>query len=182
MSDVRAGRVVAVCRSAGHRFAKAPQESVRLLAGVGVEGDAHAGSTVQHLSRVRRDPAAPNLRQVHLIGEELLGELAGRGFTVSPGDLGENVTTRGVDLLSLPTGTRLEVGPDAVLEVTGLRNPCVQLDRFQPGLLAAVLGCTPAGELVRKAGVMAVVVTGGVVRAGDPVVVELGAGERLRPV
>jgi len=176
------GRVVAVCRSPGHTFSKAPRQSVRLVAGLGVDGDAHAGVTIKHRSRVRRDPTAPNLRQVHLIAGELLDELRRRGFPVAPGDLGENVTTAGVDLLALPAASRLRLGPRAVVEVTGLRNPCRQLDDFQPGLTAAVLDRTPEGEVVRRAGVMAIVLTGGVVTAGDDVQVDAGKAGPLLPV
>jgi MOSC domain-containing protein YiiM len=161
--------VTAVSRDGRHAFSKPACAAIRLVAGLGVEGDAHAGQTVQHLSRVARDPSAPNLRQVHLIHAELHDELELLGFRISPGDMGENVTTRGVDLLALPAGTRLTLGSGAVVEVTGLRNPCVQLDGFQPGLLKAVLGRDAGGRLVRKAGVMAVVLTGGLVAAGDPV-------------
>jgi MOSC domain-containing protein YiiM len=169
------GVVTAVSLGASHEFSKPNRERVRLLAGLGVEGDAHQGVTVQHLSRVARDPTQPNLRQVHLIHAELHDELRAGGFTVLPGEMGENVTTRGVDLLALPTGTRLHLGGTAVVEVTGLRNPCAQLDRFQPGLLPAVLGRDEYGGLVRKAGVMAVVLAGGDVRPGDRVRVELPA-------
>lgn len=144
-----------------------------LLAGLGVEGDAHLGRTVQHVSRVKRDPSQPNLRQVHLIHAELHDELRARGFRVGPGVMGENVTTRGVDLLALPTGTRLRLGAAAVVEVTGLRNPCVQLDGYQSGLLAAVLDRDPDGRLIRKAGVMGVVVSGGKVHPEDTIDVEL---------
>jgi MOSC domain-containing protein YiiM len=176
--------VSAVSRDAAHRFSKAPVDAIELLVGLGLSGDAHAGVTVQHVSRVRRDPSQPNLRQVHLIHAELHDELAGLGFTVAPGDMGENVTTRGVDLLALPTGTRLRMGDTAVVEVTGLRNPCVQLDRFATGLMAAVLDRAPDGSLIRKAGVMSVVVSGGDVRAGDPITVELPDGPHrpLEPV
>lgn len=168
--------VTAVSRDAGHGLSKQPTGSIRLVAGLGVDGDAHAGVTVQHLSRVRRDPSQPNLRQVHLIHAELHDELAGRGFQVGAGDMGENVTIRGIDLLALPTGTRLRLGADALVEVTGLRNPCVQLDGFADGLLAAVVDRAPDGTVVRKAGVMGVVITGGEVRAGDPVAVVLPVG------
>jgi MOSC domain-containing protein YiiM len=167
------GVVAAVSRSAEHTFSKPNEARIRLLAGLGVEGDAHLGVTVKHRSRVRRDPAQPNLRQVHLVHAELHDELVGAGFVVHPGEMGENVTTRGIDLLALPTGTRLHLGEGAVVEITGLRNPCVQLDQFQPGLMAAVLGRDAHGELVRKAGVMAIVLAGGEVRPGDPVRVEL---------
>ena len=165
--------VAAVSRSAAHNFSKPNGDAIKLLAGLGVEGDAHAGVTVKHRSRVARDPSQPNLRQVHLIHAELLDELAAAGFAVSPGAMGENVTTRGLDLLGLPTGARLRLGADAVLEVTGLRNPCLQLDRFQLGLMAAVLGRDSDGRLVRKAGIMAVVLVGGDVRPGEPIHVAL---------
>lgn len=169
-------RVVAVSTSPVHGFSKQPAEVVRLLAGLGVEGDAHAGTTVQHLSRVRRSPGDPNLRQVHLIATELLDELADRGHRVQPGELGENITTAGVDLLSLPTGTVLRLGSAAEVEVTGLRNPCTQIDRFSPGLLAEVVGRDDAGEVVRRAGVMAVVRQSGEVRPGDRLSVVLPSG------
>jgi MOSC domain-containing protein YiiM len=173
------GVVTAVSVSAGHTFSKQNREAIRLLAGLGVEGDAHAGPTVKHRSRVARDPAQPNLRQVHLVHAELHDELNAAGFRVSPGDIGENVTTRGVDLLALPTGTRLHLGGGAVVEVTGLRNPCAQLDGFRPGLMAAVLDRDEHGGLIRKAGVMGIVVTGGELRPGDPVRVELPSGPHL---
>jgi MOSC domain-containing protein YiiM len=165
--------VVAVCVSPTHSFGKRVVESVRLLAGLGVKGDAHAGETVKHRSRVAADPTQPNLRQVHLIHAELHDELRVAGFDVTPGQMGENVTTRGVDLLGLPVGTQLRLGADAVVEVTGLRNPCSQIDAFRPGLLAAVLGRDAAGQLVRKSGVMGVVLAGGVVRLGDAIVLKL---------
>lgn len=178
------GQVVAVSAARGHGFSKRPQMWIRLVAGLGVDGDAHAGTTVRHRSRVARDPTQPNLRQVHLIHAELFEELAGRGFALSPGDIGENILARGVDLLGLGTATRLAIGDQAVIEVTGLRNPCLQLDRFRPGLMAAVLDRDPQGELVRKAGVMGVVITGGDVRAGDGITVVRPEGpfRALRPV
>ncbi|GAB3888299.1 MOSC domain-containing protein [Microbispora bryophytorum] len=177
-------RVTAVSRSAAHTFKKTSLESIRLLAGLGVEGDAHAGVTVKHRSRVARDPSQPNLRQVHLVHAELHDELREAGFAVREGDMGENVTTRGVDLLALPTGTRLHLGETAVVEVTGLRNPCVQLDGFQDGLMKAVLDRDEEGNLVRKAGIMGVVVAGGEVRPGDPIRVEppTTPHQALRPV
>lgn len=165
--------VTAVSRSGRHSFSKANELWIRLVAGRGVEGDAHQGVTVKHRSRVRRDPTSPNLRQVHLIHAELHDELRAAGFDVGPGEMGENVTTRGVDLLGLPAGTRLHLGDEAVVEVTGLRNPCVQLDRFQPGLMEATLDRDDHGGLVRKAGIMSIVLHGGEVRPGDPVRVEL---------
>jgi MOSC domain-containing protein YiiM len=175
---------VGVQRAGEHRFSKPAVAEIRLVAGLGVEGDAHAGSTVRHLSRVRRDASQPNLRQVHLIHGELHDELAVQGFDVGPGDMGENVTTRGVDLLALPAGTVLRLGGRAEVELTGLRNPCVQLDRFADGLLAAVLDRDVDGEVVRKAGVMAIVRSGGNVRVGDLIAVRLPQPphRRLRPV
>ncbi len=167
------GLVTAVGRSAGHTFGKRTEDGIRLLAGLGVEGDAHMGETVKHRSRVRQDPTRPNLRQVHLIHAELHDELRAAGFDVSAGQMGENVTTRGVDLLALPTGTTLRLGREASVRVTGLRNPCKQLDGLQPGLMRAVLSRDEGGNLVRKAGVMGVVLTGGEVRPGDEVRVEL---------
>jgi MOSC domain-containing protein YiiM len=166
------GQVLAVHRSSSHRFSKYAEEEITLIEGLGVAGDAHAGSTVKHRSRVARDPSAPNLRQVHLLHAELFDELVGRDHVVFPGDLGENITTRGLDLLALPAGTVLCIGDDARVEITGLRNPCSQIDRFQPGLTAAVLDRDEQGGLVRKAGVMGVVRHGGVVRAGDTIVVQ----------
>ncbi|RIQ13208.1 MOSC domain-containing protein [Jiangella rhizosphaerae] len=168
-------QVSAVSASPAHSFGKPEQAAIRLLAGLGVEGDAHSGTTVKHRSRVRRDPTQPNLRQVHLMHAELHDELAAAGFVVGAGQLGENVTTRGVDLLGLPTGTRLRLGADAVVEVTGLRNPCYQIDDFRPGLLRQVVGRDAGGAIVRKAGVMAIVLVGGEVRPGDAIEVELPA-------
>lgn len=165
--------VVSVARSGTHTMSKPTQASIRLLAGLGVEGDAHCGVTVKHRSRVAVDPTQPNLRQVRLVHAELHDELRRAGFELQPGKMGENVTTRGVDLLSLPVGTRLSLGESAVVQLTGLRNPCSQLDGLQPGLMAATLGRDAAGNLVRKAGVMGVVVTSGEVRPQDTIRVEL---------
>lgn len=158
---------------ARHEFSKIVLPSVDLVAGVGVAGDAHSGATVQHRSRVADDPNQPNLRQVHLMHEELHEELRDAGFTVAPGSLGENVTTRGVDLLSLPVGSLLSLGDEAILAVTGLRNPCRQLDEFQRGLLPLLAYRAEDGTLVRRAGIMAVVVAGGRVNAGDTIEVTL---------
>ena len=167
------GMVTAVSSSPTHTMAKPNREVIRLLAGLGVEGDAHAGETVKHRSRVARDPSRPNLRQVHLIHAELHDALRAAGFAVSPGQMGENVTTQGVDLLGLPAGTRLHLGGTAVVAVTGLRNPCSQLNGVQPGLMAATLDRDADGALIRKAGVMAIVERGGDVRRGDPIRVAL---------
>jgi len=175
------GSVEAVACAAAHTFSKPLQAEIRLLAGLGVEGDAHQGTTVKHRSRVARDPTQPNLRQVHLLHAELLDELNAAGFDLAPGDIGENVLTRGIDLLGLPTGTHLRLGAEAVVEVTGLRNPCVQLDRFRKGLMAACLDRAADGTLIRKAGIMGVVIAGGAVRPGDTIGVTLPA-EPFRPL
>ena len=176
--------VVAVGRAREHALSKPVCESIQLIAGIGVESDAHAGETVKHRWLVERDPSAPNLRQVHLLSEELIDELNADGFNVGPGDLGENVTTRGLELISLPAGTRLRLGAEAVVEVTGLRYPCSQLDELQPGLFAAVIGEDDHGNQILKPGVMSIVVTGGEVRPGDTIGVELPAEPHaaLKPV
>lgn len=174
----------ALARDARHRFSKPPTDRLTLIAGIGVEGDAHAGRTVQHLYDKAKAPNAPNLRQVHLIHAELLDELAEKGYTVAPGQLGENVTTKGLDLLGLSRGTRLRLGDEAVIEITGLRNPCKQINGLAEGLMQATLDKAPDGSLIRKSGVMAVVVTGGEVRAGDLIHLESVplAHEPLEPV
>ncbi len=176
--------VVAVASDRVHSFSKPLRESICLLAGLGVQGDAHLGETVQHLSRVRRDPGSPNLRQVHLIHAELHDELRARGFHIEPGEMGENVTTRGIDLLGLPANARLRLGADAVVEVKGLRNPCSQLDGLRSGLMSATLDKDAAGNLIRKAGVMGIVIAGGEVKPGDAIAVELpyGPHTKLGPV
>jgi MOSC domain-containing protein YiiM len=178
------GSVVTVSSRIGHHFSKTPSLSIRLLKGLGVAGDAHMGETVKHRSRVRKDPTQPNLRQVHLIHAELFCELRAKGFIIAPGELGENVTTDGIDLLALPTGTRLQLGASAVVEITGLRNPCVQLDHFQDGLMAATLDRGADDSLIRKAGVMSIVIAEGDVRPGDAISVEMPAEphRRLQPV
>ncbi|WP_433549211.1 MOSC domain-containing protein [Streptomyces sp. CA-294286] len=167
--------VIAVSSNDTYTFTKPNRDSITLLAGLGVEGDVHAGVTVKHRSRVAQDPTQPNLRQVHLIHQELFDEVREEGFEVAPGQLGENVTTRGIDLLALPVGTLLRLGADAVVEVTGLRNPCLQIDRFQEGLLKQVVGRDTEGNIVRRTGIMGVVRAGGVIRPGDAIDVELPA-------
>jgi len=178
------GVVLSVSLRPGHSFSKTLAPEIRLVAGLGVDGDGHFGETVQHRSRVRDDPTQPNLRQAHLIHAELFDELADKGFKVAPGELGENITTRGVDLLALPTGAILRIGANARVELTGLRNPCRQIEAFQNGLVAAVLERTTDGRLIRKAGVMGVILSGGVVRAGDAIEVDLPASPHrpLEPV
>ena len=177
-------KVVAVASDGSHNFSKPARARIRLIAGLGVEGDAHLGEKVQHLSRVRRDPESPNLRQVHLIHAELHDELRAKGFRVEPGEMGENITTRGIDLLSLPVNARLHLGTSAIVEVKGLRNPCAQLDGFQKGLMQATLDKDASGNLIRKAGVMGIVIAGGEVKPGDAIRVELPSGPqtRLQPV
>lgn len=176
--------IIALALSPTHAFSKAPVQGLTLLQGLGVEGDAHCGLTVKHRSRVAIDPTRPNLRQVHLIHAELLDALNDQGFDIAPGQLGENLTTRGIDLLALPTGTRLRLGPQAVVEITGLRNPCAQIEHFRKGALAAVLDRDAAGRLIRKAGVMGIVIVGGVVSTGDAIGIDLPDGEHrpLEPV
>lgn len=166
-------RVVSVSRSGEHAFSKQVANRITVLQGLGVEGDAHLGERVQHLSRVKADPTQTNLRQVHLMHVELFEELRDKGFEVGPGDLGENITTAGIALLELPRGTILSVGEGVELEVTGLRNPCHQIEAFQKGLLSAVLDRGPNGELIRKAGIMAVVLSGGLVVTGDLITAQL---------
>jgi MOSC domain-containing protein YiiM len=170
------GTITAVSSNGTYSFSKPNRESVTLVAGLGVEGDVHAGATVRHRFRMAKDPAQPNLRQVHLMHEELFDEVRAAGFEVAAGQLGENVTTRGIDLLNLPTGTRLHLGDEAVVEVTGLRNPCAQIDGFRKGLMKQVVGRDADGAVRFKSGIMSVVLTGGVVRPGDPVRVELPDG------
>jgi len=170
------GMITAVSSNGTYSFTKPNRESITLLAGFGVEGDVHGGATVKHRFRMEKDPSQPNLRQVHLMHEELFEEVRRAGFEVAAGELGENVTTRGIDLLGLPTGTRLHLGDEAVVEVTGLRNPCAQIDRFQKGLMKQVVGRDEDGRVRFRSGIMSVVVSGGVVRAGDAVRVALPEG------
>ncbi|MGW7226599.1 MOSC domain-containing protein [Streptomyces cyaneofuscatus] len=167
------GQVTAVSRNEGYSFSKPNRDSISLLTGLGVEGDVHAGETIRHQFRMTYEPDLPNLRQVHLMHEELFDELALKGFEVSAGQLGENITTRGVDLLGLPTGALLHLGEQAVLEVTGLRNPCAKINDFRKGLLGEVFAMDPlSGEFTFKCGVMAVVRCGGTVRPDDSIHVE----------
>lgn len=178
------GDVVAVCRDAVHAFSKPIQHSIELVAGIGVAGDAHAGMRVQHRSRVRVDPMQLNLRQVHLIHVELHDELRRAGMELAPGQMGENITTRGLDLLGFPRGTRLHVGTGAIIEVTGLRNPCRQLDDLHAGLMRAVIARDDEGRVMRKAGIMGIVRAGGTVRPHDRIEVQLPGGPHrsLQPV
>ena len=178
------GQVVAIDRQRDHAFTKATVAAIELVPGQGVRDDAHFGVTVQHRSRIAKDPRQPNLRQVHLLHAELFAQVAICGHHVLPGQLGENITTRGIALLDLGTATRLRVGTHAVVEITGLRNPCFQIENFQAGLLAAVLGRRPDGSLIRKAGVMAIVIEGGLISAGDDIDVAFAPSEHkaLQPV
>jgi MOSC domain-containing protein YiiM len=164
---------MSVSKSNEHGFSKSITSSITVIAGLGVAGDAHSGERVQHLSRVRADPSQPNLRQVHLIHAELFEELSEKGFEVGPADMGENITTRGIALLDLPRGTILRIGAEIELEVTGLRNPCGQIDAFQRGLLSAVIDRGSGGEIIRKAGIMSVVRCGGVAAPGCTIEIEL---------
>jgi MOSC domain-containing protein YiiM len=180
------GYVIAVAAAATHQLSKPIVDEIRLVKDLGVEGDAHLGATTQHQMQARSDSTRPNLRQVHLLQSELFSELAQKGHVVGPATLGENITTAGVDLISLPRGTLLllRIGSDAVLQLTGLRNPCGQLDAFQPGLARAMLGKDEGGELIRKARVMSVVISGGTIRTGDEIAIELPLQpfEKLCPV
>lgn len=174
------GQVLAVHSSPTHKFSKRQDLFVNLIAGIGVAGDAHAGEKVRHRSRVLADPDQPNLRQVHLIASELLDEVNAEGFDVAFGALGENVTTRGIDLIYLPRGTRLHLGDEAVLVVTGLRNPCSQIEKFRPGLLKRMIGRREDGSPLLRTGIMSIVTKGGLVRQGDPIRVELPDGPHVR--
>lgn len=171
--------VISVHKSPTHTMSKPAQPSIKLLAGLGVEGDAHNGVTVKHRSRVKADPTQPNLRQVHLIHSELHDKLKEQGFDVQPGQMGENITTKGIDLLDLPKGTKLHLGAEAIIEITGLRNPCVQLDGIQQGLMKAVLDKDAEGNLIRKAGIMAIVLKGGDVFPNDPIKIEMPEGDPI---
>jgi hypothetical protein len=171
-SEINGGKVFAVCKSETHSFSKPVQPCIRLIAGLGVEGDAHKGTTVQHLSRIKKDPTVPNLRQVHLIHKELHDEVKAKGFDIGPGSIGENIVTQGLDILHLPQGTKLRIGKEAIIVVTGLRNPCTQIEKFQPGLLDAVRVFNGDGTITRKSGIMATVERGGDVYPGDDIKVE----------
>lgn len=169
----KVGKVISVSRSRKHNFSKEVCDSIRLLQGLGVEGDAHCGKTVKHRSRVAVDPKQPNLRQVHLIHSELLEELKEKGYTISPGEMGENILTEGIDVLTLPRDTLLHIGDSAIVKITGLRNPCKQIDDFRKGLLSAVLSKDKEGNIIRKSGIMGIVMSEGIVSIGDKIKVEL---------
>ena len=164
-------RVISVNKSQSHSFSKYPAEEISLLEGLGVEGDAHMGKTVKHRSRVRKDPTQPNLRQVHLIHKELFDSLKSDGFLIEPGQIGENITTENIDLLNLPKGTKLKIG-QAIIEITGLRNPCVQLNNFQEGLMHKLVYKTKDGETIRKCGVMGIVLSSGKIQPGAEIKIE----------
>ena len=173
--------VESVSRDSRHAFSKPTVPEIRLIKGFGVEGDAHAGATTQHRYLVVKDPTRPNLTQVHFMPAELFDELRGVGVEVFPGELGENITTRGLDLFGLPLGARLRLGADAVVEITGMRNPCSLINGFQKGLMKTLIGTAEDGQVIRKAGIMGIVVTGGTVAPGDPIRVQLPVGEQ-RPL
>lgn len=175
--------VIAVASDSKHNIIKPIRESVRLIAGWGVEGDAHAGKTVQHRYDKRRNPDAPNLRQVHLMHSELFDQVSGLGLSVKPGQMGENITTRHIDILNLPRGTQLRIG-EAVIEITGLRNPCKYLNQIAPGLLKACLGKHEDGTNFPHSGVMGVILADGEVKAGDEIhiITPPKPHERLKPV
>lgn len=174
------GIVKSVCKSGTHTFSKFKCDSIVLLEGLGVEGDAHMGKKVKHRSRVAKDPSQPNLRQVHLIHTELFEELKEKGFNIQEGKIGENITTKGIELLNLPKGTLLKIGETVKIEVTGLRNPCKQLDSLQKGLMKAVLDKDEDGNLIRKAGIMGIVLEGGEVKGGSEIIVKLPPKPHIR--
>ena len=174
------GKVLAVSASPEHGFTKMPRDTINLLAGLGVEGDAHAGATVQHLYRKRKDPSAPNLAQVHFLPVELFAEMAALGFTLAPGAMGENVLTEGLDLITLPTGTLFKIGADVLVEISGIRDPCKQIDALGQGLTKAMFARDAEGQVVRKAGIMGVVRVGGLVQSGDAIAVMLPAEPHRR--
>jgi len=160
--------VIAVASDSEHNFSKITKPAITLVAGFGVKGDAHAGVTVKHRSRVAKDPSQPNLRQVHLIHQELFEDLSKQGYEVVAGQVGENIVTRGISLLDLPTGTKLEIG-EAIIEITGLRNPCHQLNQIKDGLMQKLVFKTENGDVVRLCGVMAIVLRGGDIKEGDEI-------------
>ena len=176
--------VVSVSASGKHNFSKQPMSEISLIKEIGIEGDAHAGKKIQHRSRAAKDPDQPNLRQIHLIQEELFSDLKMAGFDIGPGDIGENITTKGIDLLNLPKGTILKIGSSALIEITGLRNPCIQTDSFREGLMSALVEKEPNGYIRRKAGVMGIVLEGGSIKPGDLIRIDLPAEPRnkLEPV
>jgi len=168
--------VLAVARDAGHNFSKPVCDSINVVTGLGVEGDAHYGKLIQHLYRIKKEPNDPNLRQIHLIHRELHEELRAKGFDIAPGDMGENVTTQGIDLLGLPRGTVLKFGEEAAVEITGLRNPCYQLNDFREGLMKACLDKAEDGSVIFKSGIMGIILKDGTIKTGDQIRVELPDG------
>jgi len=172
---MKSGKVHSLSSSAQHSFSKHTTHQVEVIKGIGIKGDAHAGVKVKHRSRVAKDPNQPNLRQIHLIHLELLKELVAKGYTVNPGDLGENITTEGISILNLPKDTILKIGENVAIQITGLRNPCHQIDKFQKGLLKEVVGKNDAGDIIRMAGIMAIVLEGGMIKVNDEILVELPA-------
>ena len=104
---------------------------------------------------------------------EILSELNDKGFSVIPGELGENITTQGIDLLSLPQGCQLHIGKTTIIELTALRNPCVQIENFQTGMLKEVISKDKQGKIMRKLGMMGVVLSGGHVQPNDEITIQL---------
>lgn len=170
--DMKNGLVLSVNKSDAHTFSKYPADNITLLEGLGVQGDAHMGKTVKHRSRVKKDPTQPNLRQVHLIHKELFEELSQKGYQIQPGNMGENITTQNLDLLNLPKNTILKIGDNAQVQITGLRNPCKQLNDFQSGLMNELVFKDETGKIIRKSGIMGIVLTSGVIKPGDSIEVE----------
>jgi MOSC domain-containing protein YiiM len=178
--DSKESSVVAVHRKEEYGVFKEIQESVHLVKGFGVQGDAHMGTLVQHRYNKKQNPNQPNLRQVHLIQAELFDDLKELGLIVKPGEMGENITTRNIDIINLPLDTKLHLGDSAILQLTGLREPCGQLNTVQKGLKNAVLD--ESGK--SRVGVMSVVLRGGAVKADDLIRVELPSEphQDLQPV
>ena len=177
------GAVAAVHRSDEHTFSKATCESIELVAGLGVNGDAHQGAKVKHRSRVAANPDQPNLRQIHLVMSELLDEVNSAGHNVVAGQLGESITTTGIDLISLPVGSMLRIGDTALVALTGLRNPCPQIKSVGDGLMKMMFiddQDNPEGPKIGRTGVMGVVIAGGIVAADDGIKIRFPAGPLTR--
>jgi len=166
------GRVVGLARDGRNGFSKSAMDTICLIQGQGVEGDAHSGPFVRHRYLARRQPRLPNLRQVHLIPSELFEALRNAGYDLHPGDLGDNIATAGLDLETLPMGALLDLGSEACIELTGLRTPCVLIDRFRTGLKRQMVCSEPVAPRFR-CGVMSIVRTGGRLAVGDPIRVRL---------
>ncbi|SRR6266446_5986019 len=159
------GRVIAVCCNPEPDLPKPVVDAVHLIENWGVEGDYHAGSLVRHRYLAKKDPTRPNMRQVLLMDAAVFAELAQNDIHIGPGMMGENITIEGMAMMQLAVGTRLAIG-SAIVEVTERRSPCYQLNGIDPRLLKAVAR-KQDGQAIFKAGIMAQILQGGWVRAGD---------------